>query len=264
MSSFFDFFKKQVDKTTALPKLEQWFDSQRGKAMLECQQTIVDEVLSSQFGYYLLQLSVDSRIQLYNNSRVQNKYRCHPLAITADVHCDCQQLPFANESIDVIVLHHCQEFVTNPHQLLREIHRVMVPHGQLVIIGFNPWSLLGLYSQIGRFIATSAWQNQMISSRRMKDWLELLGFNSDSCQFGFHLPQLLEQTKKPAMKTFLRHWPLGSFYLISAIKEEAGMTPLRPAWKYSKSAFSGLSPIKPSGRIHHNKRKSKDHIEEVA
>jgi SAM-dependent methyltransferase len=248
VSSILNRWKKQQPGTQLLPKLERWFDSSQGQTMLACQQKILDDVLLSQFGYHLLQLSIDSRVELFKVSRVQNKYRCHPFAGSADAFCDFQQLPFATESLDVVVLHHTQEFVSNPHQLLREVQRVMIPHGQLVIIGFNPWSPLGLYSHIGHFMPASVWQNQLISSRRMADWLSLLGFEKDSCQFGHHFPQALEHSRKPLVEQFLKHWPLGNFYLISAIKEEAGITPLRPRWISPRPAFAGLTSIKPSGR----------------
>jgi ubiquinone/menaquinone biosynthesis C-methylase UbiE len=35
------------------------------------------------------------------------------------------------------------EFAAEPHAILREVDRVMMPVGRLVIVGFNPWSLWG-------------------------------------------------------------------------------------------------------------------------
>ncbi len=54
-----------------------------------------------------------------------------PAQVLADPHW----LPFAENSIDLIVLPHVLEFTDEPHQLLREVHRVIRPEGQVMIAG---------------------------------------------------------------------------------------------------------------------------------
>jgi SAM-dependent methyltransferase len=224
--------------------LEQWFESDRGKKILGRQQEMIDEILTRCFGYHLLQLSVSARIKLYENSRVQSNYLCHPFSTGSHARCNFDRLPFANESLDAVIIHHAHEFVGQPHQLLRELQRVVIPHGHLIIAGFNPWSPLGFYSRMSHLLPRSMWQNHSISSRRIKDWLNLLGFETQVNLFGYHSPQLLERTGKPFFNRWLRRWPLGAFYLISAVKEEATMTPVKPVWRSSQSGFSGLAPVK--------------------
>lgn len=234
--------------------------------MLACQQRLIDEMLVAHFGYHLLQLSVHSTFSLYDDCRVQNKYRCHPFSLQADAQCDFDQLPFDSESMDVVVLHHAHEFVPNPHAVLRELQRVVIPNGLLVVIGFNPWSLLGLYSNIGRFYSRSIWQNHLIAAGRMKDWLSLLGFETEQCQYGHHFPELLDRTRQPLARQFSRHWPLGNFYIMSAIKHQAGVTPLKPRWQQGASGFAGLTPIKPrvSGRCHSGQHTTQTIKEDIA
>ncbi|ARN75854.1 class I SAM-dependent methyltransferase [Oceanicoccus sagamiensis] len=244
MKDFLNRFKRQPDTEQLLPLLESWFDGEAGQLMLQRQREHIDEALASSFGYHLLQLSVDSRVQLFEHCRVQNKYPCHPLG-NGSARCDFEQLPFASESLDVVLLHHVQEYVSTPHALLREIQRVVIPHGHVIILGFNPWSPLGLYGQFARLLPHSIWQNHSISPRRIKDWLSLLGFETQSCHFGYHNPAVLERSDKLMLKRLLKQWPLGNFYMISAIKEEAGMTPIKPSWKKAAKPFAGLSPVKP-------------------
>ncbi len=227
------------------PELEQWFDSERGQLLLARQQALVDELVSSCFGYHLLQLSVDSRVELFDNSRVQHKFTCHPTANSSSALCEFEQLPFASESLDVVLLHHVQEYVLDPYQLLREIQRVTMPNGRLIIIGFNPWSPLGVYSHLGGLLSEAIWQNQLISPRRMCDWLGLLGFQPEPCYFGYHMPPLVERSDKPWLSKALKRCPTGNFYILSAIKQVSGMTPVRPKWKPAKS-FSALAPVKPT------------------
>ena len=62
-----------------------------------------------------------------------------PVSLT----CDFTELPFASHSLDLVVLPHVLEFSTDPHQVLREVERVLIPEGQVIICGFNPTSLWG-------------------------------------------------------------------------------------------------------------------------
>ncbi len=221
--------------------LERWFDSERGQRLLSRERELLYPALAEAFGYHLLQLSVDARIELYDNCRVQRKFRAHPFDPSLDVLCHGEQLPFASESLDVVILHHVHEFIDDPYQVLREIQRVIIPYGQVMILGFNPWSPLGAYAGFHRWLPESHWQNHLITSRRMKDWLGLLGFETVSVDYGLRLPR----RDRPWMDALARRWPFGDFYQIVAIKQVASINPVKPRWKDSVAAFPGLAPVKP-------------------
>ncbi len=240
----FNRWKKRPYSHALLLALEQWFDTDRGARILHQQQVLLDEVLGASFGYHLLQLSIDSRPRLFRDCRVQYKYRAHPSATSADVRSEFEELPFANESLDLVIVHHVQEFIDNPHQLLREIHRVVVPHGRVIVIGFNPWSPLGMFSRIGHWLPGSIWHNHLIEVGRMQDWLALLGFEASVKYYGHHTPNVLNKIDQTWLARLLKRWPFGSFYVVSAIKEELTMTPIIPRWKQTTRGFSGLAPIK--------------------
>ena len=53
-------------------------------------------------------------------------------------------------SLDLVVLPHALELARDPHLTLREVERVLVPEGRVVIAGFNPASLWGLRQRAGR------------------------------------------------------------------------------------------------------------------
>ncbi|WP_145999205.1 methyltransferase domain-containing protein [Oceanicoccus sp. KOV_DT_Chl] len=242
--AFFSRFKQAATIEELLPVYESWFSGERGRLLLAKQQLLLDEMLTDCFGYHLLQLSVDSRLELYRDCRVQNKYRSHPTVNTLSTCAEFEHLPFANESLDVVVVHHVQEVSNNPHQLLRELHRVVIPHGHLIMIGFNPWSPLGSIKQFSRFLPQRVWHNQLISSPRMQDWLSLLGFETQQINYGQHFPAMLENTDKRWLNELLTQWPFGNFYIISALKEVSAMTPLKPKWKKARNEFVGLAPAK--------------------
>ncbi|MBL4827520.1 MAG: class I SAM-dependent methyltransferase [Spongiibacteraceae bacterium] len=257
MSTIFSPWRNQQTIEQLLPLLAQWFVGEAGTKVLNKQRERVSKALTHCFGYHLLQLSADANINLFNECRVQKKYRAHPFASGSHVRCQFDALPFENESLDVVIVHHVHEFVSNPHLVLREMQRIVVPHGHLIIIGFNPWSRLGLYSSMAGLVPSSMWQNQLISTRRMKDWLCLLGFEIDRVEYGFHCPELIDQKVPLWMREKFQGWPFGNFYMVSAIKQVATMTPVKLSWVQPRKQFAGLAQVKPRMsdviRTHHVK-----------
>lgn len=70
-----------------------------------------------------------------------NQGAWHRLALYAEP----LALPFAPQSLDLLVLPHALEASPDPHAVLREAERVLVPEGRVVIIGFNPLSAWGVH-----------------------------------------------------------------------------------------------------------------------
>ena len=70
--------------------------------------------------------------------------------------------------------------------MLRELYRVVVPNGRVILLGFNPWSPFGARMAMGRWSSGSVWRNHFLSATRMNDWLQLLGFEIESTDYGFH------------------------------------------------------------------------------
>jgi SAM-dependent methyltransferase len=164
------------------------------------------------------------------------------------VRCEAEALPFETDSLDVVIVHHVLEFSANPHALLRELHRVTVPHGRILLLGFNPWSMFGLRMAAGQFRGDSLWRNHLLSAPRVTDWLQLLGFDSDRVDFGFHRPPLQRAARwfdGESERPWTRHWPMGSVYLITAVKQVAKFTPIRPRWARTP-ALVPLPVAKPS------------------
>jgi SAM-dependent methyltransferase len=253
-------WKLQPANEQLLPALERWFDSEPGASILAGERALIEPALNNCFGYHLLQLSVSRELSLFANCRVQSRHRCHPLE-NNDTQCDFDQLPFATDSLDTVILHHAHEFVVNPHQMLREIQRVLVPHGKLVVIGFNPWSLLGLYSRVARRSRHSIWHNHLLSRRRLADWLSLLGFQINHIHCSLHwLPlknhRLVGRLNADSMACWQLSRSFGSSYVISAVKEQVTMTPVKPRWQIPAKRFRSLTPVKPtasSGRHQHKR-----------
>src|SRR5690606_13995139 len=123
--------------------------------------------LQDLFGYHLLQLSMSPQLDLSDSSRISHRFSLNPLPGSSNAKlaalADFSQLPLAEESIDVALLHHVLDFSESPHQLLRETARVLIGRGHLVILGFNPLSLFGSYRWFARFVSRKPrWRYQAL------------------------------------------------------------------------------------------------------
>ena len=84
-------------------------------------------------------------------------------------------LPFKSGSMDAVVLHHALESAADPRVGLREVTRVLAPGGRLVIVGFNPMSLIGLRRIYARVFADVLSRHKCVNPMRLFDWLTVLG-----------------------------------------------------------------------------------------
>ncbi|WP_315983155.1 methyltransferase domain-containing protein [Aliamphritea spongicola] len=141
--------KQQPPLEECLPALREWFDSDLGQQLLDAEQALLDRLLPTLFGYYLVQISVDNRLDLGRESPIKHRIRINPVielgmneqALVAKN----EELPLEHNSCDVVVLHHALDFAQSPHQVLREAARILRPGGHLILLGFNPVSTWGLY-----------------------------------------------------------------------------------------------------------------------
>jgi SAM-dependent methyltransferase len=179
----------------------------------------------------------------------------HPLVVVDDF----EDLPFASASIDLIVLPHVLEFAAEPHQVLREVERVLIPEGQVIICGFNPASLWGARQILGRlsdayFLPEAG---DFISPPRLKDWLKLLNMEVDDGHFGCYAPPC-ESEKWLQRYAFMeksgqRWWPfLGAVYIVQAIKRVKGMHLVGPALRADKAALRRGVPA--ANKMHKQKK----------
>ncbi|MCP1119787.1 class I SAM-dependent methyltransferase [Robbsia andropogonis] len=166
------------------------------------------------------------------------------------VWADFGELPYESQSLDLLVMPHTLEFTVEPHALLREAERVLVPEGKLVITAFNSLSLWGVRQSVGRrtqrpFVPADT---DLIAFTRLKDWIKLLGFELSRGRFGCYRPPLTN-AKWLERCRFMeaagdRWWPIfGAVYLITAVKRERRMRLVGPSWKKKTAAVpSALTP----------------------
>ncbi|GLS26745.1 class I SAM-dependent methyltransferase [Marinibactrum halimedae] len=231
-----------IDLVKTVPDVERWFESPLGQQLLQAEQQVIDESLNCLFGYHLLQLSVHRQARLFGASMINHCFGLHPMDASstnnAIIHSQSsfERLPFANDTVDVAVLHHVLDFAIEPHKLLREVSRVVIPHGYVLIVGFNPVSLLGVGRQLSNLVSRKPlYRANTIRLRRLMDWLRLLDFEPVKTQRGLFVPpinhksslQKLQWVEALAKKIY---WPLGGFYAVVARKHVGAVTPIKPSW----------------------------------
>jgi SAM-dependent methyltransferase len=173
-----------------------------------------------------------------------------PAFARSTIWCEFVELPFEAQSVDLIVLPHTLEFTPDPHRLLREVERVLMPDGRLVIAGFNSLSLWGMRQSIGRMTRRPfvPGTHDLIAFTRLKDWIKLLGFEFDRGRFGCYRPPLLTDqwlSRYDFMESAGdRWWPIfGATYMITAVKRVRGVRMIGPTWAKKPALAPGLAPV---------------------
>jgi SAM-dependent methyltransferase len=216
------------------PSLTDWFRTPLGRAVLQREQQVLDEVLADIFGYHAVQVGLPA-LPLLRASRI-----AHRLAVgaypPAQVLALGHELPFASQTIDLVLLPHVLEFAESPHAILREVDRVLVPEGRLVLTGFNPWSLWGLRQALDWSREQHPWDGNFISLPRAKDWLALLGMEVSAGRLWHYGLPVQSRSWRERLR-FLepagdRWWGVaGGVYMLEAIKRVSGMRLIAPRWQ---------------------------------
>ena len=203
-----------------------------GQHLLEREHAYFDHVVADIFGYNAFQLGMPE-VDLLGASRIP--LRCHLGQQGAvDVRTDFRDLPIASNSADLVLLPHVLEFAEHPHQILREVERVLMPEAQVVLSGFNPFSLWGMRRRFHRG-GDYPWQGRFITLMRVKDWLALLGFEIIGGQMACYAPPSRQQKWLERFRFMEaagdRWWPIGGgVYFLHAVKKVRGVRLIMPKW----------------------------------
>ncbi len=136
----------------------------------------LDEWCPLMFGYHLLKLGTLSSQLSCAASSIRHQCAVAPEGASLGIIAAVDELPIRSGSIDACLLAHLLDFSSDPHQILREVERVLTPDGWIIISGFNPYSLVGLGRLLPNLRRRLPWSARMFSPERVLDWLHLLGF----------------------------------------------------------------------------------------
>ena len=230
--------------------LHDWFQTPAGQYLLRWEDAQLQSSVADIFGYHALQLGVPELDGLRAN-RMPHQWlgmpSDEPLAgasrLRTALVTDYAALPFSACSLDLVVLPHTLELSTDPHGTLREVERVLVPEGRVVICGLNPASLWGLrqsrahvFKRLGLGDLFLPGCGEFIGYWRLRDWLRLLSFEVEEGRFGCYRPAVHSEKWLERWswmdRAGPRWWPIvGAAYVVVAVKRVRGMRLLGPAWK---------------------------------
>lgn len=211
-------------------RLIEWYRSPQGSNLKTLESGYLSRVISFRYNQAILQMGSLGWEDAY---RLQD-YRCnlvvvddallaHDVALRILGRCDL--IPIDSESIDVVILPHCLEFESDQHGVLREADRVLKPEGQLIVLGFNPWSIQSFYHFFQGRRGAIPWCGSFLSYPRLRDWLSLLNFETSSVSGVY-----FRQTSVVTSPNFKRLRSLAAVgYGIKAIKRRYNVIPLSPA-----------------------------------
>jgi SAM-dependent methyltransferase len=223
--------------------------------VLQAESELMTEALDDVFGWELLQLGLwGSRESLLAGCRtrrhavIANGTQGRATVADADVVARLSQLPIGNGAVDAVVLPHTLEFETDPYAVVREADRVLAGEGQLIVLGFRPFSLWGFRSRaISHGYPPGL--KRMLGAGRIADWLELLGYDvSITRNYLFTPPWGGAASRAGAPSALLRRgwlkpWPAGA-YMIKARKRVYMLTPIRPRMRERVQPIGAL--VKPT------------------
>jgi SAM-dependent methyltransferase len=219
-----------------------WFEGPLGARVLREEAALATLALDTVFGFELLQVGAWGPARhLLEGARTQHTTLLAPELATGVTLCaPLDTLPFRSDSIDAILLPHTLELVEDPYAVLREAERVLTAEGCLMICGFNPFSGWGARRLSARHFGRAEFPPgtlRMLSERRLRDWVALLGFDVDSVHgyLGF-LP-----LKGGAVDVRPRRaWTAGA-YLLKARKRVSTLTLVRPRRRVRQRVLVGAA-----------------------
>lgn len=247
---------RKLPRNSRWHALEAWFASPAGQRVIAAEQAWLTPWLERLFGYYLLNLSVAPAALSLTNSPIRTHFGISPvtmhdrLADSAHLHClrgvaaDFEQLPYATDSVDAVLLHHVLSYSQSPVAVVDEAARVLRPYGHLLVMGWQPWGVMGIAQRVQRlWHQTELNHYQAVRLPRLLDGLRARNFEILEAKHALVVPpqlstrvqSLLKFAEPLAAKTAL---PLGSVYLVCARK----IVPALPGGKTQAKKTAKLLP----------------------
>ena len=235
---------------------ESWGDFPAGEHIQHAISEVCNDFAERIFGYHFAKIGALSSSISLSNSPIRHHINHTSASLTkastqqenktdsesyvvGQSHC----LPFAENSIDGFLLANELDFAQDPHEILREVDRVITQNGYVIISGFNPLSLAGIAKYLPVKRDNVLHDAQFFTSYRIKDWLQLLGFEIVEQRQVLFSTLFFQQKWKGVAK--LQHY-LSSYlpwcsavYVILAKKRVIPMTAIKPKKKL-KPQFSAV------------------------
>ena len=223
--------------------LQHWYQQIAQQRYSTLQSDLLAPILPTLPGQTIVALGVPATDNFLQSSHIaQHIYidTSAPLSQHVDLFGNFEQLPIANDAVDVVVIPHLLEFAAYPTTILREVERILAPAGHIVITGFNPFCLWRLNHSLSnqwtrishklirlkrphKIDINCCWQARWLPPGQLKLWLAPLGFE---------LVNLAQQRWRSTTKQGL-NLSLKAYALV-AKKHVFTLTPIKPQRQWQR------------------------------
>jgi len=247
----------EISAGSRVTALRNWYQRPLGRLLAETELNALAVQLSNLFGYHLMLVDPPWQDCPLKESRIPHHFiqSAAPVVQAAPGlagHTD--DWPIQTDSIDAIILPHTLELSRDPHQVLREADRSLIPDGHLVILGFNPYGPWGLRRVFTPGHRQMPWDSRFLGVNRVKDWLALLGFDTLESHYLFQRPpvqnmRLLEKMQFLEPASGQGSKLLSAAYILVARKRTTIMTPLKSTHARRRRLFPVGIPSSSQGTV---------------
>ncbi len=212
----------------------QWLSGELAHEIIGREIIEVQKLLPNKFYATGLQLGIpygrsyfsksDGSMQIFVNTNLSLVDSIQENQPGRQVFSNVNQLPFGRRAADLIVMPHTLDLKYSPIHVLREVSQIIDDDGILALTGFNPASFVGASKLIARKIRRRKDVPPSYTPGRVKEWLQLIGFEVTASCFIDYLPAINHAGVRKALgfldKAGERWWPVfGSVYIIIAKKQ---------------------------------------------
>ncbi len=219
--------------TQASDPLEQWLASPFGRFLLRSEQIALEAGLEDVFGNQIVQVGhwgpPNAFLPL---ARLPRRGLIADPGYPGNCVSHAASLAIMSQSVDAVLLPHTLEFEPEPHEVLREVERVLTGEGHVLILGFEPAGLWAARHRLTRG-GFPPGLRRLLSPWRLRDWLRLLGFDVLQTRRFLQTPPLQSLAAGPIARALESlgerlEGRFGSVYLVKAKKRVYTLTPIRP------------------------------------
>lgn len=245
-------------------ELRHWFNTPIGEVYRHAESALLSKKLSENFRAEVLQIDFVGWEDEFHEAMRFAHYTILDNKATdktkyTRVVGQPSSLPIDTHSVDIVIMPHTLEFDDNPHQVLREVNRVLKPEGIVLLMGFNPWAFWHVPRFFPQTKRKTPWNGKFISRYRLIDWLKLLNFEIEVSQGCCLFPLRKNKsfnTNHSMVEKLLAWLPfVPAAYFIMAVKRVSKGTPVFQLQQL-KDTFSAKPVAKATNKTIHVQKES--------